>query len=149
MPDVFTKAKRSEVMSRIKGRGNRETEGALARLLRIHGITGWRRHMPITGRPDFTFRRERVAVFVDGCFWHQCPKCSNMPVNNRAFWREKLSKNVERDRRVSRSLRSDGWRVLRIWEHELRHPERPLKRVVRSLEAATVMRTRSSQRDSE
>ena len=142
MPDVFTKVKRSEVMSRIKGRGNRETEGALARLLREHGITGWRRHLPLTGRPDFAFRREHVAVFVDGCFWHQCPKCSNMPVNNHAFWKEKLSKNVERDRRVTRALRYEGWRVLRIWEHDLRRPERSIRRLLRALGAAAAVQAR-------
>lgn len=73
MPDVFTTAKRSEVMSRIKGRGNKETELVLVRLFRAEGITGWRRHAALVGRPDFAFRAERVVVFVDGCFWHMCP----------------------------------------------------------------------------
>ena len=113
MPDVFTKAKRSEVMSRIRGRGNRETELALAKLLRAAHITGWRRQVEIRGgaallrgpnirasrqhrpafrvRPDFTFRKERVVIFVDGCFWHGCPKHSTMPANNRAFWSRKLN----------------------------------------------------------
>jgi DNA mismatch endonuclease (patch repair protein) len=119
MPDVFTKAKRSEVMSRIRGRGNKETELALVKLLRAHGITGWRRHQPLFGRPDFLFRRERVAIFVDGCFWHGCPKHSNMPVNNRRFWENKLSANRQRDLLVTQTLKADGWRVVRIWEHEM------------------------------
>ena len=71
------------------------------------------------GKPDFTFRRERVVVFVDGCFWHGCPKHSNLPVNNRPFWRKKLAANSLRDRLVTRTLRRQGWRVLRIWEHDL------------------------------
>jgi DNA mismatch endonuclease (patch repair protein) len=121
-------------MSRIRGRGNRETELALAGALRRHHITGWRRHLPIMGRPDFAFRRERVVVFVDGCFWHQCPKCSNMPATNRAFWREKLAKNVARDRLVTRTLRAEGWTVVRIWEHELRRPRTALRRVERALQ---------------
>ena len=78
MPDVFTKAKRSQVMSRIRGRGNQETELALAKLLRAARINGWRRHAPIFGRPDFTFHKERVVIFVDGCFWHGCPKHANV-----------------------------------------------------------------------
>ena len=119
MPDVFTKAKRSEVMSRIRGRGNKATEIALARLLRQNKITGWRRHLPIFGKPDFTFRRERLVVFVDGCFWHGCPKHSNLPVNNRDFWQKKLTANTLRDRLVNKTLRKQGWRVLRIWEHDL------------------------------
>lgn len=87
MPDVFTPAQRSKVMSRIKSRGNRETELLFASLLRKNGISGWRRHLPLTGRPDFTFKRNRVVVFIDGCFWHCCPKCGNMPVNNAVFWK--------------------------------------------------------------
>jgi len=88
VPDVFTKAKRSQVMSRIRGRGNKETELALAKLLRAARISGWRRHSSIIGRPDFTFHKERVVIFVDGCFWHCCPKHSNLPAQNRAFWRK-------------------------------------------------------------
>jgi DNA mismatch endonuclease (patch repair protein) len=138
MPDVFTKAKRSEVMSRIRGRGNRETEVALARVLRRHHITGWRRHLPLAGRPDFAFRRERVVVFVDGCFWHKCPKHSNVPENNREVWVEKLTKNVQRDHRVTRALRASGWRVVRVWEHEMRRPERPLRRILAALSKASL-----------
>lgn len=119
MADVFTKAKRSQVMSRIRGRGNKDTELALARLLRQNKITSWRRHYRIFGRPDFAFPKHKLAVFVDICFWHGCPKHSNLPVNNRAFWRKKLSTNKLRDRLVGRTLRLQGWRILRVWEHEL------------------------------
>jgi DNA mismatch endonuclease (patch repair protein) len=119
MPDVFTKAKRSEVMSRIRGHGNKATELALAKVFRQHRITGWRRHQAHFGKPDFAFPRLRVAVFVDGCFWHGCPKHSTMPRSNRPFWAKKLAANKARDRLVSRTLRRDGWRVVRIWEHDL------------------------------
>lgn len=135
MPDVFTKAKRSEVMSRIRGRGNKDTELAVAKLLRAGGITGWCRHQPVFGKPDFIFRGRRVAVFVDGCFWHRCPKHSNMPANNRAFWLKKLTGNQTRDRLVTRTLRKDGWRVVRIWEHEMRKPARVLARIRQALAA--------------
>jgi DNA mismatch endonuclease (patch repair protein) len=146
MTDVFTKAKRSEVMSHIRSRGNKDTELALARFFRRHKIIGWRRHVQIGGRsrsplragrlsaksgahgvtrptfrvrPDFVFRKSRMAIFVDGCFWHGCPKHATKPKNNRAFWHRKLSANKTRDRLVTRTLRKAGWRVLRIWEHEL------------------------------
>ena len=119
MADVFSKAKRSEVMSRIRGRGNKETEIALVRLLRKNRIKGWRRHQPIFGNPDFIFSKRRVAILVDGCFWHCCPKHSNLPSNNRLFWRRKLAANRKRDALVTRTLRKTGWRVLRIWEHDL------------------------------
>lgn len=119
MPDVFDTAKRSEVMSRIRSRGNKNTEVALARLLRRSRITGWRRHLKIFGKPDFTFRKERLVIFVDGCFWHGCPEHANTPANNRDFWISKLNGNRARDRIVTRTLQKKGWTVLRIWEHEL------------------------------
>jgi DNA mismatch endonuclease (patch repair protein) len=134
MPDVFTKAKRSEIMSRIRGHGNKATELALAKLFRAHGITGWRRRQQHFGKPDFTFRREHVVIFVDGCFWHGCPKHSNLPVNNRPFWKKKLSANMTRDRLVTRTLKIRGWRVLRIWEHDLTsNPMVCLRRIRKSL----------------
>ena len=74
-------------MSRIRGSGNEKTEVPLARLLRGDGISGWRRHYPFPGRPDFLFRKEKVAVFVDGCFWHGCPKCFRLPKQNWTFWK--------------------------------------------------------------
>jgi DNA mismatch endonuclease (patch repair protein) len=134
MPDVFTKAKRSQVMSRIRGRGNRETEVALAKLFRAHEIVGWRRHYPIFGNPDFAFPRLRLAIFVDGCFWHCCPVHVNFPKSNSAFWRRKLDGNRRRDRLVGRELRKRGWRVMRIWEHAMKDPVRVIRRVRRVLD---------------
>jgi DNA mismatch endonuclease (patch repair protein) len=135
MPDVFSRAKRSQVMSAIRGRGNKGTEVALAVLMRRHGIIGWRRHATVFGKPDFVFRGQRVAVFVDGCFWHSCPRHSNTPVNNREFWEAKLGANRRRDRLVVRTLRARGWHVLRVWEHELarRNEARLLGRIRRAL----------------
>jgi DNA mismatch endonuclease (patch repair protein) len=168
MTDVFSKAKRSEVMSRIRSRGNRDTELALAGLLRANGIKGWRRHLEIRGRamlprgpriraarqhrpannkrtarwsvpafrvrPDFVFRQVRLALFVDGCFWHGCPRHATRPKNNRAFWKKKLAGNKMRDQVVNRTLRRSGWRVIRIWECDLRNAERILKRIEKHLE---------------
>ena len=119
MPDVFTKTKRSAVMSLIRGRGNKDTELALIKLLRRHRITGWRRNQKVYGKPDFLFRRNRLALFVDGCFWHGCPSCYRRPKSNRKFWDAKIARNRERDRQVSRELRRLDWQVVRIWEHDL------------------------------
>ena len=144
--DVFTPAQRSDVMSRIRSRGNRATELALVRVFRAEGITGWRRHFEIRKaesgkqkfkvRPDFVFPKLRVAVFVDGCFWHGCPKHETKPRNNAAFWRKKFARNIARDRLVTRTLRREGWRVLRIWEHELarKNEARLLRRIRKVLE---------------
>ena len=119
MADVFTKAKRSDVMSRIRGRGNKDTELALMKLFRQHRITGWRRNRNVFGKPDFIFPPVKLAVFVDGCFWHGCPRCYRKPKSNRKFWQDKINRNRERDSEVNRHLRSAGWRVVRIWEHDL------------------------------
>ena len=135
MADIFTKAKRSEVMSRIRSRGNKDTELALMRVFRAHGITGWRRRQGVFGKPDFVFPKLRLAVFVDGCFWHGCPKHGTKPRNNAAFWRRKFAGNKTRDLLVTRTLRRNGWRVLRIWEHELarKNAARLLRRIKRVL----------------
>lgn len=119
MGDVFSKKKRSEVMSRVRSRGNRATELALIGLLRRQRISGWRRNIAVFGSPDFIFPAERVAIFVDGCFWHNCRKHRSIPVSNRDFWKQKLDRNATRDRLVNRTLRNRGWRVVRIWQHEL------------------------------
>jgi DNA mismatch endonuclease (patch repair protein) len=129
MADVFSKAKRSDVMSRIRGSGNKDTELALAKLFRVHRITGWQRHRPVFGKPDFVFFKSKLAVFVDGCFWHRCPKHGTHPKNNRAFWKNKFLRNKKRDRLVNRTLRARGWRVLRIWEHQLRDGKRVIHRL--------------------
>lgn len=129
MADVFSKLKRSHVMAAIRSTGNKETEVALVAIFRRHGIKGWRRHLPLIGRPDFVFSKQRVAVFVDGCFWHGCEKHSRLPKSNVAYWRAKLGRNVQRDRQNTRLLRQCGWKVLRFWEHTLRQEHRVVKRV--------------------
>lgn len=131
MPDVFTPAKRSEVMSRIRSTGNAATELRLRDMLRAAHITGWRRQVSLCMphpraaekkprrprvRPDFVFRAQRVVVFVDGCFWHGCPRHATRPRQNRKFWDEKIARNRQRDRLVTRELRKSGWTVLRLWE---------------------------------
>ena len=134
MADVFTKQKRSEVMSRIRGRGNKDTELAMIRIMRKHHISGWRRNYDLFGKPDFVFPKQKVALFVDGCFWHMCPRHFNMPQNNKAFWEKKLLGNKVRDGVVVKTLRREHWKVLRIWEHELASPEQVVKKLVKSLQ---------------
>ena len=119
MADIFTRAKRSQVMSRVRSRGNRTTELALMKLFREHGITGWRRHQKVFGNPDFVFPKHKLAVFVDGCFWHGCLWHGTQPATRRAFWLKKFAANRARARRVNRELRRRGWRVVRVWEHAL------------------------------
>lgn len=130
MADVYTRAERSALMAKVRGRGNLTTEQALAKLLRVRGWSGWRRQQVVRGRtaggerfqvrPDFVFPVRRLAVFVDGCFWHGCPRHGTRPQGNAAFWQAKFRRNQARDRRDMRRLRRAGWQVVRLWEHELR-----------------------------
>lgn len=91
---------------------------------------------PLTVRPDFVFRREQLAVFVDGCFWHGCPRHFTRPKARRAFWDAKIAANRARDRRIDRALRASGWHVLHVWEHALapRQLGRTLARVRRVMQ---------------
>lgn len=134
MADVFSKKKRSQIMAAVKSTGNKVTETAFANLLRRNGVKGWRRHLPLRGKPDFTFRNKRVVVFIDGCFWHGCRAHLRMPTSNRTYWFEKIARNQARDRVINRELSRAGWRVLRFWEHELRDESRVLRRVTNALE---------------
>jgi DNA mismatch endonuclease (patch repair protein) len=129
MADVYTRAERSALMAKVRGRGNLTTEEALAKVFRAEGWSGWRRQRKVGGliaggrfqvRPDFVFTARRLAVFVDGCFWHGCPRHGTRPRGNAGFWRAKFRRNRERDRRDTRNLRRAGWKVLRLWEHELK-----------------------------
>jgi DNA mismatch endonuclease (patch repair protein) len=121
-------------MTAIRSRGNKATELKLAKLFRAAGVKGWRRHAAILGRPDFVFAKERVAVFVDGCFWHGCAKHCRMPVTNQKYWIGKIERNVRRDRSTGEILRGKGWRVVRVWEHALRNsPQSVVKRIIAAL----------------
>ena len=133
--DTLTPAQRSERMSRVRRAGNRSTELRLVELLRAAGICGWRRGLQLSGAPDFVFPRERVAVFVDGCFWHGCPRHRRTPKSRIAFWTAKLTGNMKRDRAVTRDLRASGWMVVRIWECALARSraKRTLTRITRAI----------------
>jgi DNA mismatch endonuclease (patch repair protein) len=105
-------------MRRIRSH-NTKPEMVLRRALWAAGFR-YRLKSRLPGRPDVVFPRQRVAVFVDGCFWHGCPEHSSWPQTNREFWKDKLSENVRRDARVSQQLLELGWTVLRFWEHEVK-----------------------------
>jgi DNA mismatch endonuclease (patch repair protein) len=126
--DVFDRAARSAVMRAVRSKGNRSTELKLVNAFRAFNVTGWRRHERLIGRPDFVFRAHKVAVFVDGCFWHGCSLCGELPRSNKDYWRTKIARNIKRDRKHNNDLRARGWKVIRVWEHDLR-PEQLKKSV--------------------
>lgn len=122
MADNITPKERSAQMAKVRSTGNRSTEMKVAAALKQAGIRGWEKHPEsIAGRPDFYFPKARLAVFVDGCFWHACPKCARrLPSSNAEYWNHKIDFNRRRDNRTRRQLRALGFHVVRIWEHDLR-----------------------------
>jgi DNA mismatch endonuclease, patch repair protein len=119
--DSLSPADRSKRMSLVRAKENRSTEKVVESALRRARIFGWRKHQrSIAGCPDFYFKRPRVALFVDGCFWHGCSRCGRrMPATRAAFWKDKIIGNRRRDQRVRRALVQSGCAVVRVWEHEL------------------------------
>jgi DNA mismatch endonuclease (patch repair protein) len=146
MTDILSKKKRSQLMSKIRSTGNKDTELALAKIFRANKITGWRRHGTLPGKPDFVFRRERVAVFVDGCFWHGCAVHCRRPKSRKAFWNAKITRNMRRDRLVKRLLLQRGWKTVRVWEHALARPNTVVTRVKTALAGTARLRNRLKNR---
>lgn len=130
--DPLTPRERSALMTRVRSTGNASTEKRMVKILRSQKISGWRRHLDLPGTPDFAFSKVRVALFVDGCFWHGCPKCHREPQSNASYWSEKIARNKKRDRKVRRKLRGMGWSVISIWEHALADEEVIIARLRRA-----------------
>lgn len=111
---------RSRIMRAVRGKGAKSTERRLRAALMNAGLKGWRLNPGnIIGRPDFAFEKKKIAIFVDGCFWHGCPQCYRRPHSSQQYWDEKVAKNMKRDRRIRQKLKQQGWAVLRFWEHKI------------------------------
>lgn len=134
MPDVMTPEQRSRCMSRIRSEKT-GPEMRLRRALWARGVR-YRIHRKLPGKPDLAFAGRRLAVFVDGCFWHGCPDHGTSPKSNQSYWGPKIERNRERDAKVSAALRAEGWTVLRFWEHEI---ESALDSVVNEIMAAMLV----------
>ena len=120
MTDVHSAEQRSYNMSMIKGKDT-NPEIILRKALYRKGIRGYRIHKDMLGKPDIIFTNRKLVIFVDGCFWHKCPICFKSPESNKDFWTAKINRNVERDKEVSDEYIRLGWKLLRIWEHEIEH----------------------------
>jgi DNA mismatch endonuclease (patch repair protein) len=142
--DTVSPETRSRVMAKVRSQRNRSTEWRLRSALARAAIRGWTLDVgDVPGRPDFVFPARRVAVFVDGCFWHGCPRCKRIPSSNADYWGPKIERNRRRDRTVRASLKKDGWKVLGIWEHQLDGMPSVVARI-RQLTAEDCGRSRSS-----
>jgi DNA mismatch endonuclease (patch repair protein) len=128
---------RSRTMGAIKGKHTKSTERKLRMILVRAKIKGWKLHASnLPGKPDFYFPEHKLVVFVDGCFWHGCPRCGHIPKTNSPFWAAKLKRNTERDRKYKKLLKELGLNVIRIWEHSLKdihEIETTLKKISRAL----------------
>ncbi len=120
MPDVVSADKRKEIMSKVRSTKNRSTELKLIELFHSHNITGWRRNYAVKGHPDFVFLREKIAVFVDGCFWHGHNCRSIHPQTNADYWKSKIAYNMKHDQAITELFQNRGWIVIRIWECSLK-----------------------------
>ncbi|MBU2520575.1 MAG: very short patch repair endonuclease [Nanoarchaeota archaeon] len=129
MADVFTPEKRSEVMSRIRSKWTKP-ERTVHNYLKGHKIRH-KMHPKMTGNPDVLLKDSNKVIFIHGCFWHRCPECFRKPQNRREYWMKKIENNIARHKRNVRKLRRDGWRVITIWEHEIRkNPNMCLSRLI-------------------
>src|SRR6202167_2188347 len=129
--DRVTRQVRSKIMASVRTSGG-TTERKMEKVLRLRGIRGYRRQWPVVAKPDFAWPTAKGALFVDGCFWHGCPRCDRPSKSNTDFWIPKIVSNRRRDRRGSRKLRKDGWSILRVWECRISE-ERTLSRIMRAV----------------
>ncbi len=113
--DNVSKSVRSRTMSKIKS-ANSFPEILMGKMLCAAGIRGYRKHWRVLGKPDFAWPGRKIALFMDGCFWHGCSRCCRMPTSNQTYWSSKIARNKERDRRTTRTLRCLGWAVIRVRE---------------------------------
>jgi len=149
MADNMSKEQRSFTMSRIRSNNNNSTELKLLDILLQHNISGWERDSNIIGKPDFVFFEKQIAIFIDGCFWHGCPKCFNMPKSNEEYWSVKITQNKKRARFVNSELKRNGWKVIRIWEHSFKRPSFILKKIIKALEGGGAKMNRKNWSDKE
>jgi DNA mismatch endonuclease, patch repair protein len=133
MTDVLTEKQRAYNMSKIRGK-NTKPEMKLRKLLWSAGVRGYRIHYDLPGKPDIVYVKKRVAIFIDGCFWHKCPICFQEPNTRKDFWMKKIQSNIDRDKKMNEQLRKNGWTVIRIWEHEIKkEPEIAFSRIIKLL----------------
>ena len=120
MADVFSKEKRSQVMRSVHSKNNKTTELKLIEFFQKNAIFGWRRNYKVKGHPDFVFLDKKIAIFVDGCFWHGHDCRNTRPADNAEFWQQKRDRNIAHDKKITLLFEKRGWTVIRIWECELK-----------------------------
>ena len=129
MADIFTKQERSDIMRKVKSNRNKSTELKIINCFKENKITGWRRNFKLFGKPDFVFPKQRVAIFLDGCFWHGHSCRNTKPKDNKDYWTNKIERNIQRGKLVTEKLTTQKWNVIRFWECELKNDKIIIERL--------------------
>lgn len=130
MADIFSKKKRSEIMSKVRSKDSKiETE--FRKELWRAGFRYGKNSSKYFGKPDLILPKYKTAIFIDSCFWHGCEKHGSVPKTRKKFWKDKIERNKERDKEVNKYYKKEGWRILRVWEHDLkRNHENVIKKLI-------------------
>jgi len=129
MADIFSKTKRSDIMSKVRNKDSK-IEMTLRKALWKEGFRYRKNSTKHFGKPDIVLPKYKTVIFVDSCFWHGCKKHGSMPATRKAFWEKKIARNKERDKEVNRHYKKESWRVIRVWEHEIKkNPVRIIERI--------------------
>lgn len=137
MTDNLSKEKRSKVMSSIRGK-NTKPELIVRRILWSTGLRYRIHDKTIFGKPDISNKKKKLAIFVDGCFWHGCKRCYREPTTNTDFWKQKIQNNKKRRKQVIKFLKREDWKILEFWEHEINgKPEIVVKKILTRIKFGT------------
>ena len=147
MSDNLSPENRRKTMQAVKGKGTK-LERRLWSMLAGMGLKGWTKNANfVTGKPDVVFVNQKVAIFIDGCFWHGCPDCRRkLPVTNREYWERKINRNVELAQIHNEELHRSGWQVIRIWEHEMKDKALIRGKILHALENEEFQNEQHSER---
>lgn len=133
MVDIFSKTKRSDIMSKVKNKDSK-IEIALRKALWKEGYRYRKNSTKYFGKPDIILPKYKTVIFVDSCFWHGCKKHGSMPATRTEFWEKKIARNKERDKEVNQHYKKEGWQLIRVWEHELKKdPEKKISAITSRL----------------
>ena len=128
MADIFSKEKRSEIMSRIKSQDSK-IEILFRKQLWRHGFRYRKNSGKLFGKPDIVLKKHETVIFIDSCFWHGCKKHCRIPTARKKYWVPKIERNKKRDKQVARHYKKQGWKIFRVWEHQI-NEERKLKETI-------------------
>ncbi len=135
--DMFSKKKRSEIMSKIRSRDTK-IEIVFRKALWNKGFRYSKNSAKYFGKPDLVLKKYKTVIFIDSCFWHNCPRHGYLPKSNLKYWKKKIEQNKQRDKTVNRYYKKIGWTATRIWEHEIKNDlNRAIKKLTKSMKIPT------------